>query len=530
MASNSAVKSRKTCVQAINLPPYQLTGQDWREMEKMREGAEKQSPHSYLPQPEDFGNQITAADLEEISAAVEAVKKGKWDEFVAERPYMTANPNIPASEQERKSTAILDREENSPGFDDLFSGDELEKSPTRKSTAELDWEEKIYPDDLDPFWQAVENHLFNADKDNKGGEAINKVQVSKEQHPANPVMSLYDLFGFSEKERKQLNTTKKRKKSAPAASPRQLDLFSTPPVNHSVSSQNPISPSSPNTALQPPIQKPPERPMEPRLYSGILQEHHKQGSMAIDNGQVGVLQQRYRDDAVFKPLKLNILQEEKAKIYIQVRDACHTLYNYEATEQKENADLRKSLNLHYDSFVKRYGNLNDRKNLDLIKMDAGGQETLSLERFKGGKAVKADIFNRPVAFNPNEITEAANSMEALSASLNKFGKVDTEYMLSLLPDKSREEMMEDLQGRIYYNPLVHEYETADKFISGNVVAKAEFVSQFLAENRQSDHRPEMEESLKALKDAKPRDITFEELDFNFGERWIPQGIYSKYAT
>jgi len=169
-------------------------------------------------------------------------------------------------------------------------------------------------------------------------------------------------------------------------------------------------------------------------------------------------------------------------------------------------------------------------------MDAGSQEILSLERFlpseglMGADAVKADIFNHPVAFNPNEITQAADSMEALSASLNKIGKVDIEYMLSLLPEKSREEMMEDLQGRIYYNPLVREYETSDKFICGNVVAKADIITEYLAENRQSDHRLEMEESLKALQDAKPRDITFEELDFNFGERWIPQGIYSKYAS
>jgi N12 class adenine-specific DNA methylase len=399
----------------------------------------------------------------------------------------------------------------------------------RKSTAMLDWEEKVYPDDLDPFWQAVHDHMFPDEKKfwNKEKETVTVTQAKVKQHP---VMSLYDLFGFSEEERKQLNTTKKRKKSAPAASPRQLDLFSTPPVNHSVSPQSPISPSSPNIAPQPPIQKPPELPMEPRPYSGDLQEHHKQGCLVIDNGQTGVLQERYRDDAIFKPLKLNPLQEQKAQLYIQIRDAYHTLYNYESEEQKENADLRKSLNEHYDTFVKRYGNLNDRKNLDLIKMDAGGQEILSLERAGNGKLEKADIFNQPVAFNPNEITEAANSMEALSASLNKFGKVDTEYMLSLLPEKSREEMMEDLQGRIYYNPLVREYEASDKFISGNVVAKADIVAEYLTDNRQSEHRLEMEESLKALKDAKPRDITFEELDFNFGERWIPQGIYSKYAT
>ena len=38
------------------------------------------------------------------------------------------------------------------------------------------------------------------------------------------------------------------------------------------------------------------------------------------------------------------------------------------------------------------------------------------------------------------------------------------------------------------------------------------------------------ESLKALEEATPRRITFDELDFNFGERWIPTGIYSAYAS
>ena len=37
-------------------------------------------------------------------------------------------------------------------------------------------------------------------------------------------------------------------------------------------------------------------------------------------------------------------------------------------------------------------------------MDARGTEILSLERYIDGKARKADIFERPVAFNPDEIT------------------------------------------------------------------------------------------------------------------------------
>ena len=46
------------------------------------------------------------------------------------------------------------------------------------------------------------------------------------------------------------------------------------------------------------------------------------------------------------------------------------------------------------------------KRQDLIKMDARGTEILSLERYIDGKARKADIFERPVAFNPDEITHA----------------------------------------------------------------------------------------------------------------------------
>ena len=89
------------------------------------------------------------------------------------------------------------------------------------------------------------------------------------------------------------------------------------------------------------------------------------------------------------------------------------------------------LNRLYDNFTERFGRLNDKRNLDLIKMDARGTEILSLERYIDGKARKADIFERPVAFNPDEITHADDASEALVASLNKYGRVEPHYMASL---------------------------------------------------------------------------------------------------
>jgi N12 class adenine-specific DNA methylase len=265
----------------------------------------------------------------------------------------------------------------------------------------------------------------------------------------------------------------------------------------------------------------------PRQFAGILEDFHRAGSLVIDTGQVGFLKERYKEDAMFMPLNLNFLQKEKAELYIRLRDEYHSLYVYEATKLKENTESRASLNNLYDTFVTRHGFLNDKKNLNLIKMDAGGQEILSLEHPINGNLTKADIFKQPVAFNPNEITHVSSSEEALSASLNKFGEVNLDYMLSLMDNKDHEQLLYDLHKRIYYNPLIKNYEVADKFIAGNVVEKAAKIEYYLKNNPQDLFAIE---SFRALKEAIPRPITFDELDFNFGERWIPIDIYSQYAT
>ena len=44
---------------------------------------------------------------------------------------------------------------------------------------------------------------------------------------------------------------------------------------------------------------------------------------------------------------------------------------------------------------------------------------------------------------------------------------------------NEEEMLDSLEGHIYYNPLVDGYEVADRFIAGNVVRKAEEVSAWI---------------------------------------------------
>ena len=270
-----------------------------------------------------------------------------------------------------------------------------------------------------------------------------------------------------------------------------------------------------------------EPDMSPRPFLEDIQFFHKDGSMVCDTGQVGFLSQVSRMGATFTPLQLKPEQAQRALLYITLSETYQQLYHYEAETHEPSEHLREHLNQYYDEFVQKYGNLNERANVKFIKMDANGCDALALERGDNGLFVKADIFDRPVAFAVDGVTSVGTPMEALSASLNKSGKVDFPYMCSLV-GMDEAQITESLDGRIYYNPLIGEYEISDRFIAGNVVSKAELIEQWITDTGDAD--PRVAASLQALKDAFPERIRFEELDFNFGERWIPAGIYAEYMS
>ncbi|MCM1151977.1 MAG: N-6 DNA methylase [Alistipes senegalensis] len=377
-----------------------------------------------------------------------------------------------------------------------------------------------------------------------GKTEIASIEEKSEIEP--PVMTLYDLFGFTAEERRiaQMGGKPRRRSNrSKPVQPRQPSLFDAPAqpdarTAHSdrasatdYSAAN-AAQSEPRNRMSPEErQRKHEEEMQPRPFKEMLEPHHREGSLVkadIDEGhyQIGYLKDVTGYGATFHPLDLEPMQQQKAAAYIGLRDAYQRLYAYEAEYQDEGDAMRKDLNVRYDAFVARYGNLNAKANVKLIMMDASGRDILALERAEDGRFVKADIFDHPVAFSLNGITHVDTPEEALSASLNRYGGVNLDYMKSL-SDNSREELIAELKERIFYNPLAGSYEIKDRFIAGNVVEKAERIERWMAEN---PHGEREKEALAALQEAAPRPITFDELDFNLGERWIPTGIYSAYAS
>jgi N12 class adenine-specific DNA methylase len=262
-------------------------------------------------------------------------------------------------------------------------------------------------------------------------------------------------------------------------------------------------------------------------YSGELQSFHRNDCLVSDNGWVGHLQDVDTSGgfAFFHPLQLPPSQKARAQAYIAVRDVYHKLYNKEANFKTEQKEERENLNHLYDAFIKRYGSLNSAENIKLIKTDSSGKEIPYLERVVGGVIHKADIFSRPVSFSTLTIA-TDNPDEALAASLNKYGRVDLEYM-SEISGMTNDALKEALHARIYFNPLQKDYEISERWIAGNVVEKAQEITAYL-ENNPEDSQARA--SLTVLGEARPRRIEFEELDFNLGERWIPTGLYARFAS
>ena len=232
----------------------------------------------------------------------------------------------------------------------------------------------------------------------------------------------------------------------------------------------------------------------------------------------------------------------KERLLHGILESYTALYDYEAKEMQENTEIRKELNRRYDYFVQWYGHFNDQKNRKAV--ERVNKEMLTLEIREGKEWRKADIFEKPVAFSTDEMHSVTDSHEALAQSLNDYGKPDVRYMAALT-GKSEEEICDELEGEIYYNPLSEEWEIKARFISGNVIEKIDEIKRKygftgpdfdMSKYRDNDitttnpTERQVRKSLAALQAAIPEPIPFDDLDFNLGERWVDCKIYEDFAS
>lgn len=324
-----------------------------------------------------------------------------------------------------------------------------------------------------------------------------KVQEESPAQPYEPMLNLFAAYADEEHTEVQMVESRPSPSRAPSASrkrkgskPEMFNLFSQENMYDEAATQEDMTGerAAAETKWQERRQKFEEerkKEMEPRPFTGEIRSEYKNGSLVKAGEQYGYLRGLGTPEVQFHPLRLTVTQQYRAAYYIPLREAYHNLYNAEAETETEQPELREELNRQYDRFHRMFRELNGKDNAKFLLMDAGGREMLSLERSVNGKIQKADIFTVPVSFNANEVTHVDTPQEALAASLNRFGEVNLEYMENL-SDIGRQELLEQLEDRIFYNPMMKSHEIKDRFIAGNVIAKAEWIENYLKEYPDDD--------------------------------------------
>ena len=255
-----------------------------------------------------------------------------------------------------------------------------------------------------------------------------------------------------------------------------------------------------------------------RPLIGELEAFHPIGSLLYQKGEVGRLS---TDRQTLEPLPGQV-DHPRLGALLQIRDAYERLYRQEIQTQQPQAELRLALNTAYGSFITRYGSINAASNAGLALLDPDGRSLLALEKAdSNGAFIRADIFNQPVSIQRARV-EQFTAQEALATCLSKLGRVDMGY-LQELTKLSLSQLANELADQILYNPIERAYQTPSTLVSGNVVEKLEAMETF-------SNDPMAEPALQALRAGQPTPISFAELDFNLGERWIPTEVYETFAS
>ena len=288
-----------------------------------------------------------------------------------------------------------------------------------------------------------------------------------------------------------------------------------------------------NTPVQMSLFGEPQTVKSIRAYTEDMETWMKNGAMVVFEGQVGTLRfrksSRYTETAVdFVPVDEGKVNTDRAADYFPIRKVYFELSGREREEQKECSELRKQLNTLYDAFIAKWGFFHDNDNKEFILLDSLGTEVFTIEMQVGRDIFKADVMREPVAFKKIDTAVTLSPVEALASSLNFYGKVDMGYMAQAT-NKEEEEIIEALQGEIFYNPANGEWEHKGKFLSGNIIAKQEETLSFLP-NLAGKEKEWAEASAKALENTIPEPIPYEELDINMGERWIDTKLYADFAS
>ena len=233
----------------------------------------------------------------------------------------------------------------------------------------------------------------------------------------------------------------------------------------------------------------------------------------------------YRENSRMYLQELPLTTISRIKGMIAIRDCVRNLIELQTDNASEDEIKQEQLKLNslYDSFTKTYGIINSRANEKAVNEDSSYYLLCSLEIINENKQFvrKADMFTKRTIKPHKAVSEVNNSVDALIVSISEKAKVDIEYMCNLT-GKTEQELVKDLEGSIYKEPMQENYVTTDEYLSGNVREKLKIAQEFAKNDSQ------YEINVKALEQAQPKDLSASEISVRLGATWIPIDVVEQF--
>lgn len=231
------------------------------------------------------------------------------------------------------------------------------------------------------------------------------------------------------------------------------------------------------------------------------------------------------DIRVVTPARVSKENLPKAPYLVKIRNIGLDLVNKEIGGYDDQSldILRAELKNAYDEFVKKFGQLNNPKNLPLIKLDVDQYFILALEKQddksqKKNVYVPSDIFTKRTVNARKEVGKITGLNDAILVSLEEFGYVNPDRLSSLL-DKPIDQIIEDDVEHFLFKDIDGSYITRDEYLSGDVKTKL----------AQVDGLPDFKRNYDELVKIIPEDISAIDIYSPIFSRWIPIDVLQDFV-
>jgi N12 class adenine-specific DNA methylase len=239
----------------------------------------------------------------------------------------------------------------------------------------------------------------------------------------------------------------------------------------------------------------------------------KDGAYAVRDGKLVI-----RHGSVFEQAKVGAPLAWRIRGMLAVRDAVRLVFQTQLENAPEEniVEARRLLNDIYDGFVRRYAPLSSRENVRAFAGDPDQALLLSLENYDAAtkRATKTAIFERRTLERYAPVEHVETAAEALAVSLNETGEVHWPCM-ERVTGRSARQLQKELGSLVYRNPEGGAWETADRYLSGDVRAKLR------AAEAAAVLDPSCTRNVEALTAVQPVDLQPGEIEARLGSSWIP---------